>query len=61
MKKYVVRVYEIHYVDIDVEAENRDHAKEIANEKIEEYHSTVQYCSTKDVDDWEVFEIGEAE
>ena len=59
MKKYVVRVYEIHYVDIDVEAKNRDHAKEIANEKIEESHSTVQYFSTKGVDDWEVFEIGE--
>jgi hypothetical protein len=61
MKKYVVRVYEIHGVDIDVEAENRDHAKEIANEKIEQYPYTVEYFSTKDVDDWEVFEIGEDE
>jgi hypothetical protein len=61
MKKYVVTVYEIHGVDIEVEAENRDHAKEIANEKIDQYPYTVEYYSTKDVDDWQVLEIGEVE
>ena len=61
MKKYVVTVYEIHGVDIEVEAENRDHAKEIANEKIDQYPYTVEYYSTQDVDDWQVLEIGEVE
>ena len=52
-------VYEIHSVDIEVEAKNEDHARSIANVKIEEFPYTVEYERTYDIDDWDVLELGE--
>ena len=59
MKKYLVTVYEIHSVDIEVEAKNEDHARSIANVKIEESPYTVEYERTYDIDNWDVLELGE--
>ena len=59
MKKYVVTVYEIHSVDIEVEAQDEDHARSIANVRIEESPYTVEYERTYDIDNWDVLELGE--
>jgi hypothetical protein len=61
MKKYLVTVYEIHSVDIEVEAMDEDEALDLANDKIEQYPYTVEYCSTKDPSEWHVIELGEDE
>ena len=61
MKKYVVTVYEIHSVDIEVEAYNKEEARDLANEKIEQFPYTVEYDHTMDVEDWPVLELGEDE
>jgi hypothetical protein len=61
MKKYVVTVYEVHSVDIEVEAYNKEEARDLANEKIEQLPYTVEYDHTMDVEDWEVLELGEDE
>jgi hypothetical protein len=61
MKKYVVTVYEVHSVDIEVEAYNKEEAKDLANEKIEQLPYTVEYDHTMDVEDWDVLELGEDE
>jgi capsular polysaccharide biosynthesis protein len=61
MKKYVVTVYEVHSVDIEVEAYNKEEARDLANEKIEQFPYTVEYDHTMDVEDWPVLELGEDE
>jgi hypothetical protein len=61
MKKYVVTVYEVHSVDIEVEAYNKEEARDLANEKIEQLPYTVEYDHTMDVEDWAVLELGEDE
>jgi capsular polysaccharide biosynthesis protein len=61
MKKYVVTVYEIHSIDIEVEAYNKEEARDLANEKIEQFPYTVEYDHTMDVEDWPVLELGEDE
>ena len=61
MNKYVVTVYEVHSVDIEVEAYNKEEARDIANEKIEQFPYTVEYDHTMDVEDWPVLELGEDE
>ena len=61
MKKYLVTVYEVHSVDIEVEAENREDAIDVANAKIEEYPYTVEYNYTMNTEDWPVLELGEVE
>ena len=59
MNKYVVTVYEVHSVDIEVEAYNKEEARDLANEKIEQFPYTVEYDHTMDVEDWPVLELGE--
>jgi hypothetical protein len=61
MNKYVVTVYEVHSVDIEVEAYNKEEARDLANEKIEQFPYTVEYDHTMDVEDWPVLELGEVE
>lgn len=61
MKKYIVTVYEVHSVDIEVEAYNKEEARDLANEKIEQFPYTVEYDHTMDVEDWPVLELGEVE
>ena len=61
MKKYIVTVYEVHSVDIEVEAYNKEEARDLANEKIEQFPYTVEYDHTMDVEDWAVLELGEDE
>jgi|688.fasta_scaffold677814_3 hypothetical protein len=61
MNKYVVTVYEVHSVDIEVEAYNKEEARDLANEKIEQLPYTVEYDHTMDVEDWAVLELGEDE
>jgi hypothetical protein len=61
MNKYVVTVYEVHSVDIEVEAYNKEEARDLANEKIEQLPYTVEYNHTMDVEDWAVLELGEDE
>jgi capsular polysaccharide biosynthesis protein len=61
MKKYVVTVYEVHSIDIEVEAYNKEEARDLANEKIEQFPYTVEYDHTMDVEDWPVLELGEDE
>jgi capsular polysaccharide biosynthesis protein len=61
MNKYVVTVYEVHSVDIEVEAYNKEEARDLANEKIEQFPYTVEYDHTMDVEDWAVLELGEDE
>ena len=61
MKKYVVTVYEVFSVDIEVEAYNKEEARDLANEKIEQLPYTVEYDHTMDVEDWPVLELGEDE
>jgi hypothetical protein len=61
MNKYVVTVYEVHSVDIEVEAYNKEEARDLANEKIEQLPYTVEYDHTMDVEDWAVLELGEVE
>jgi hypothetical protein len=61
MKKYVVTVYEVHSVDIEVEAHNEEHARDVANQRIEEYPYTVDYDHTMDAEEWPVLELGEDE
>jgi hypothetical protein len=61
MKKYIVTVYEVHSVDIEVEAYNKEEARDLANEKIEQLPYTVEYDHTMDVEDWAVLELGEDE
>ena len=58
MNKYVVTVYEVHSVDIEVEAYNKEEARDLANEKIEQLPYTVEYDHTMDVEDWAVLELG---
>lgn len=57
MKKYLVTVYEVHSVDIEVEAENEEDAKDVANQKIEDYPYVVDYCYTQGTDEWAVTEL----
>jgi hypothetical protein len=59
MNKYVVAVYATYAVDIEVEAENEDEAKEKANDYIEENECEFEYYETQDVDQWETLKIGE--
>lgn len=54
-------VYEVHSVDIEVEAYNKEEARDLANEKIEQFPYTVEYDHTMDVEDWPVLELGEDE
>jgi hypothetical protein len=62
MKKYVVTVYEVHSIDIDVEAEDEDQAREKANDIMcEEDTLITEYDHTMDVEDWPVLELGEVE
>ena len=61
MNKYVVTVYEVHSVDIEVEAYNKEEARDLANEKIGQFPYTVEYDHTMDVEDWPVLELGEDE
>lgn len=61
MKKYVVTVYEVHSIDIEVEAYNKEEARDLANEKIEQLPYTVEYDHTMDVEDWAVLDLGEDE
>ena len=61
MKKYVVTVYEIHSLDIEVDAENEEDAKDKANEVIEAESPIGEYYCTRGTDYWEVLEIGEVE
>ena len=61
MNKYVVTVYEVHSVDIEVEAYNKEEARDLANEKIEQLPYTVEYDHTMNVEDWEVLELGEVD
>lgn len=53
-KKYTVTVKEVYSVDIEVEANSKDEAREIASEVLlnEELEST--YVSTFDMHDWYV-------
>jgi hypothetical protein len=61
MKKYVVTVYEVHSVDIEVEAYNKEEARDLANEKIEQFPYTLEYDHTMNIKDWAVLELGEDE
>jgi capsular polysaccharide biosynthesis protein len=61
MNKYVVTVYEVHSIDIEVEAYNKEEARDLANEKIEQFPYTVEYDHTMDVEDWPVLDLGEVE
>ena len=59
MNKYVVAVYATYVVDIEVEAENEDEAKDKANDYIEENECEFEYYETRDMDEWETLKIGE--
>jgi len=61
MKKYIVTVYEVHSVDIEVEAENKEDAKNKANEVIEAEAPIGEYYCTKDPEYWDVLDLGEVE
>jgi hypothetical protein len=61
MKKYVVTVYEVHSIDIDVEAEDEDQAREKANDIMCDDTLITEYDHTMDVEDWPVLELGEDE
>jgi hypothetical protein len=61
MKKYIVTVYEVHSVDIEVEAENKEDAKNKANEVIEAEAPIGEYYCTKDTEYWDVLDLGEVE
>ena len=61
MKKYIVTVYEVHSLDIEVEAENEQDAKDKANEVIEEEAPIGKYYCTKDTEYWDVLDLGEDE
>lgn len=59
MKNYVVTVYEVHSIDIDVEAENEDQAREKANDIICEDTLIAEYAYTMETSEWPVLELGE--
>jgi len=59
MKKYVVTVYEVHSVDIEVEAHNEEEARDKANEVIEAEAPIGEYYCTKDPEYWDVLDLGE--
>ena len=61
MKKYVVTVYELHSIDIEVEAENKEDAKDKANEIIEAEAIIGEYYCTRGTDHWDVLDLGEVE
>ena len=61
MNKYVVTVYEVHSVDIEDEAENKEDAKNKANEVIEAEAPIGEYYCTKDTEYWDVLDLGEVE
>ena len=54
-------VYEVHSVDIEVEAYNKEEARDLANEKIEQFPYTLEYDHTMNIKDWAVLELGEDE
>lgn len=58
--KYVVRIYEMYYLDIPVEAKNEEDAKEkaeniITNEDVSDYDQNYSHTTPKD--QWKVEEI----
>lgn len=57
--KYLVRVYEVHSIDIQVDAESLERAKEIANDMIEigDNINDSEYSYTMEPEDWEVWKI----
>jgi hypothetical protein len=61
MKKYIVTVYEVHSLDIEVEAENEEDAKDKANEVIEAESPIGEYYCTRGTDYWDVLDLGEVE
>lgn len=54
-------MYEVHSLDIEVDAENEEDAKDKANEVIEAESPIGEYYCTRGTDYWEVLEIGEVE
>ena len=61
MKRYIVTVYEVHSVDVEVYAGDEEQARDLANEKIEANPYNVEYDYTMDIEDWSVLELGEDE
>lgn len=64
MSKFKVRVYEVHSVVLNIEADNEDEARQIATEIIEngqypngENVPDVVYDYTMDADDWGVWTV----
>ena len=60
MTKYLVRVYEVHYLDIPVEAETKREACEkaedkICNDDLSEYDQGYSYTLEKE--DWKVEKV----
>lgn len=58
--KYVVRIYEMYYLDIPVKANNEEDAKEkaekmYANEDVGDYDQNYLYAMPKE--DWKVEEV----
>ena len=53
MNKYKVTIQEVHTMEIEVEAKNKDEAREIANTKISEGDiRNLEYSHTFDKDEW---------
>lgn len=60
MKKYRIRIPEVHYTTLELEADSEEAAREEANKAIEaglfdQYN--MEYSHTLDVDEWPVTEI----
>lgn len=54
MKKFTVRVYEVHSFDVNVEADDEGGALEAANEYIQENEIDPTYDYTFETDKWVV-------
>ncbi len=52
MKKFRVRVYEIHSFDVEVEANSADEAKEKVNESLMDIDNAAEYSHTLESEDW---------
>ena len=52
-------MYEVHSLDIEVDAENKEDAKDKANEVIEAESPIGEYYCTRGTDYWDVLELGE--
>jgi len=58
MNKYKVTIREVHDVVVEVEAENMEHAKEVAAEKIQtEDNLNISYNYTMEEDMWDVNKV----